>query len=87
LAGPDAIRLVNVRYHVNVLDPMVTQLVVPAANPDAKGITYKTLFDRPSGTQFIDLPPNMEVAEMYLFAPASGALNRECGQNGLAIWT
>jgi len=65
-AAPDAIRLVNVRYHVKVVNPTVAKLVVPASNPDASGIKYKS----GSGGLFtVDLSPNAEVSEMYLFPP------------------
>jgi hypothetical protein len=58
------IRLVNVRYHVKVQTPAVAKLVVPATNPDFDGIRYKD-------PDLVDLAPNAEVAEMYLFPSAS----------------
>jgi hypothetical protein len=73
-ASPDAIRLVNVRYHVSVANPAVAKLVVPATNPfpAVNGITYKARsgFFGP----LVDLAPNAEVGEMFLFpSPSSSA--------------
>ncbi|HEY9657185.1 MAG TPA: hypothetical protein V6C65_01885 [Allocoleopsis sp.] len=68
-SGVDAIRLINVRYVVRVIDPAVAKLVVPATNPDAMGIRYKgpgLIF----GT-LVDLAPNARVSEMYIYPPAS----------------
>jgi hypothetical protein len=67
--GIPGIRLVNVRYHVKVQNPAIAKLVVPATNPDFDGIRYK-------GLDLVDLAPKAEVAEMYLFPPASSTINR-----------
>jgi len=68
-SAADAIRLVNVRYHIRVLNPAVAKLVVPSSNPDANGVTYKS---GPGGFFSFNLAPNAEVGEMFLFPPASG---------------
>jgi hypothetical protein len=73
LSGPDAIKLVNVRYHIWVENPAIAKLVVPTHNPNFNGITYKGWTSTPDvGLFLVNLPANAEVAEMYLFPPASG---------------
>ncbi len=64
-SGSDAKRLENVRYHISLADPAVARLTVPATNPDKDGTVYKGK-DSASG-DFVDLAPNAEVQEMYLF--------------------
>ncbi|XOF34012.1 MAG: hypothetical protein ACL93V_01550 [Candidatus Electrothrix sp. YB6] len=68
-SAPDAVRLENVRYHVRVEDPAIAKLIVPAENPDEYRTGYKGK-DAASG-ELVELAPNAEVDEMYLFPGAS----------------
>lgn len=65
----DAIRLVNVRYYVTVLNPAVGKLVVPDTNPDSNGIRYRK--PGPVLGLMVDCAPKEEVGTMYVFPPAS----------------
>ncbi|MCI5210732.1 MAG: hypothetical protein D3910_18535 [Candidatus Electrothrix sp. ATG2] len=65
----DAVRLENVRHHVKVEDPTVAKLLVPPTNPDEEGTGYKGI-DPVSG-DLVELAPNAEVDEMYLYPRAT----------------
>lgn len=68
----DAVPLENVCYHLKVEDPTVAKLLVPAENPDENGTGYKGI--DPASGNLVELAPNTEVDEMYLFPKASPSL-------------
>jgi hypothetical protein len=65
----DAVRLENVRYHVKVADPARAKLLVPPTNPDEDGTGYKGV--DPASGDLIELAPNAEVDEIYLYPRAT----------------